>query len=287
MLIKPLGEYKPPRHALDEEDDSVQPLPKPSIVIDLNDDIKSIDYIIIAPSTLSSLPDSFGSEKSVGSIAIKYDLADLVPPKASDDEVVDDDEDYNIIEQLYSANKINKFETSSLDPIDIKFHQVENHSIISIVIPRYSNIITFNLLGKAIVEKLALIVKHDWILLTPCSLNNGSTISKLELSSKKEEKDDAHKLILDSIPNLKPPHFITGIAASVLSQLNILETKSVLTLVVDSEGHSGFEKSNSDAVVDAAFVVGSILLSSPDDYMLNVSKKVRKLNGFSNSGMYI
>ncbi|KAK6198556.1 uncharacterized protein RJT21DRAFT_49043 [Scheffersomyces amazonensis] len=292
MLIKPLGEYKAPRHTLDAEEDTItKPFPKPIIVVELVEDIKSIDYVVISPSTLSVLSDSFESTKIVGSIQIIYDLSVTQSPSREglDEE---DAEDYNIIEQLYSANRVNRFETNILGKIDIKLHTSGTNSVISIVIPRFSNIITFNLIAKAITEKFIPLIKNQWIVLAPCSLNNNSTINKLIVNSHKstDKSDEEQSQILEAIPYLKPPHFITGISGAIVSQLNKLEQVSVLTLVLDSEGHSGFEKSSSDSIVDSAFVLGSILL--PDsikqhEYVKAVSEKVRKLNGFSNSGMYI
>ena len=93
--------------------------------------------------------------------------------------------------------------------------------------------------------------------------------------------------MLSQVPVLRPPHSITGITAAVVSQLNLIGATNVITLVLNSEGHLGYEKSDNDSIVHTAYVLGDIIPIDKEQYVKNLSARVRKFNGYSNLGIYI
>lgn len=226
------------------------------------DSTTKLDYFVVVPSTVSIINELLPGKK-VGSVKIHYSREPT--PEEEDD-------DYHEDEQLYAA--VRQRELDSKFPnqeVDIYAHK--NYG--TIVVPHFSNIIVTNLVA----QKLADIKPAKWIALAPCSINNNQSLNKM--ASEKEPESQ----VLGAVPTLKPPHFITGIAASITAQ----NVSKVLTLVLNSEGQPGFEKSDNDAIVDAAYVLGDLLLdlSLREEYLKKVSLSVRKFNGYSNLGMYI
>lgn len=249
----------------------------PTITIDFDSTTK-LDYLVVVPGTISIISDLLPGKK-VGTVKIHY----------AKEQTSEEDDDYHEDEQLYAAVRQREF--------DSKFPNEEltifaHTNFWTIVVPHFTNIITTNLLAK----KLAEICPSTWITLAPCSINNNQSLNKMsseklnieapKLDTLDSKSNTSLANILLAVPTLKPPHFITGIAASITSQ-NV--SKCMLTLVLNSEGQPGFEKSDNDAIIDAAYVLGEILLDGPlrELYLKKVSLSVRKFNGYSNSGMYI
>lgn len=226
---------------------------------------------MVVPGTISIINDLLPGKK-VGTVKVHY----------SKEQTPEEDDDYHEDEQLYAAVRQRE--------LDSKFPNQEltifaHKNFWTIVVPHFTNIITTNLLAK----KLAELIPSTWLTLAPCSINNNQSLNKMsseKLNIVDSKSNTSLANILLTVPTLKPPHFITGIAASITSQ-NV--SKSVLTLVLNSEGQPGFEKSDNDAIIDAAYVLGEILLDEPlrELYLKKVSLSVRKFNGYSNSGMYI
>lgn len=226
-------------------------------------------YALIVPHTLSLIQEQLPNKAITGEIAIDY--LNLIKDLSTEDQ-----EEYDEDEQLYAAleNKAlkNKFKKEKI-PVYL------SNGVLSMVVPHFTNTITYNVLARQLVQHLKPL--KSWILLAPSNLNNNQTISKLPLES------DTSSSVLSQVPVLRPPHSITGTTAAILSQLNLSGVTNVTTLILNSEGHLGFEKSDNDAIVDTAFVLGDIIATSKQEYVKRISSEVRKFNGYSNLGIYI
>lgn len=226
-------------------------------------------YALIVPHTLSLIQEQLPNKAIAGEITIDY-------LNLTKDLSTEEQEEYDEDEQLYAAleNKAlkNKFKKEKI-PIYL------SNGVLSIVVPHFTNTITYNVLARQLVQHLGPL--KSWILLAPSNLNNNQTISKLLLES------DTSSSVLSQVPVLRPPHSITGATASILSQLHLSGATNVTTLILNSEGHLGFEKSDNDAIMDTAFVLGDIIATSKQEYVKRISSKVRKFNGYSNLGIYI
>ncbi|EAZ63613.2 hypothetical protein PICST_51170, partial [Scheffersomyces stipitis CBS 6054] len=285
--IKPVNEYRAPRHQLDDDEESVEskPSPIPTVAVVIDDSV-AVDYVLISPSTIGIISANFPRTRAVGKVSITYpelyaaatENSEAEPSKTEDASKDYYDED----EQLYSAIE-HKVIQSKYAQTEIPLYYSETNKSLSVTFPHFANVITYSLIARALVSKLN--PSKTWITLAPCSLNNNQTLSKLVINEKVVKSE-----YYNAIPDLKPPHFVTGIVASVISQLNLSPESRLLALVLNSEGQSGFEKSDNDAIVDAAVVVADVLHFDErvkEEYLKKVSLSVRKFNGFSNSGMYI
>lgn len=273
MLIKPITETRNPRHTLEDEDEN-QPNFKPTITIKLTKQPKvSPKTIIVLPSTISILQDQLKFE-SIGLINIDY-------PELYESIDKSNELEYDEDEQLYVALK-NQNLKNKYPKLDIPIVGNEDNSILSITIPHFFNSITYNLLAREIIKVFK--DTHYWIILAPCGLNNNQSINKLYSGEHYKGKE-----LLDQVPDLKPPHAITGIAGSMVSQLNLNSENKVTCLVLNSEGQPGFEKSDNDSIVDTSYLLVNLIdIHDQQEYLNAISNKVRKFNGaFSNLGMYI
>lgn len=236
----------------------------------MTDGTSEYDYALIVPHTISLIQDQLPKRVKIGEITIDY--ASLMK-----DLSVEEQEEYDEDEQLYTAleNEAlkNKFKTEVI-PVYL------SNGILSVVVPHFANIIAYNLLARKLVQQLQPL--KSWILLAPSNLNNNQSINQLPLTS------DTTSLVLSQVPVLRPPHSVTGITAAILSQLNLSGATNVITLVLNSEGHLGFEKSDNDAIVDTAYVISDIVATlDKQEYVKSISSKVRKFNGYSNLGIYV
>lgn len=242
----------------------------------MDQNIKSIDYVLVTPTTIKVLSDCLPEGKYIGTITIEY--PQLKELQQNDGEDADYDED----EQLYSAiMKKSITDKYGLVKIPITMH---GDTYLSINVPHFQNTIVYNLFAKKLVEELGAKISKAWITLSPCELSNKETISKFDIGNQ-ESTSQVYSLI----PDLKPPHFITGVIASLNSRISLLPVPKLLSIVLRSEGATGFEKVDPDSIMDTCFVLGSLLVGNKDTdkYSSKVSMAVRKINGYANSGMYI
>lgn len=228
--------------------------------------------IVVAPTNMAVLL-QLSESKTVGTIDISYPQLQIPVAKTADN---DEEDDYDEDEQLYSAI-VDKTLSSKYpsQTIDIKLY---SGGVIGVVVPHFTNTIVTNLLARQLVKKLSALKAEYWVVLSPCGLDT-LTVTKLEILQPSTEK------IVDEIPVLKPPHFVTGIGGAVISELNSQQVKA-LGLVLNSEGQSGYEKIDIQSLIDASSILGK-LLGQGEKYLKGVSLAVRKFNGYSNSGMYI
>lgn len=273
MLIKPWTEVQNPRHVLEDEGSDDSPDLIPEILITCSE---SADTLMICPMTTKILIDAIPDKSPCGSISIRYpDIEKLMNKKPVDH---GDHEDYDEDEQLYSAmtEQSLKHRFTELD-IPIYHHQT-NH--LMIIVPHITNSIAINMLGNALVEFFNDQIAH-WVTISPCPLNNNETVNKFIIA----ESND----IIDAIPHIKPPHFITGISGAINSNLYVRKNPSnLVSLILNAEGQPGFEKLDNDSIIDASHIISELLtINTPEKYHKAVSLSARKFNGYSNSGMYI
>lgn len=217
---------------------------------------------MVVPANIKVIIDCIDKQQ-VGSIEVKYNLP---VPQAPDDDEYDDDE------QLYAA--ITKTLNDKFTSATIPLFQHKNTLLVSV--PHQTNTIAMNILGKALVRELKV---ENWITLSPCPLNNGQTINKLSTTSHYDSIPE-YKMI----PSVTPPHFITGVAGKIT--LELAHSNKLCTLILNAEGQPGYEKLDTDSLVDSSHIIAKIL-DLDDKYLKAVSLLVRKFNSYSNSGMYI
>lgn len=259
------------RHTLEEENEDAEPALIPSILVDITA-LEPIEYIIVAPWNIGVVVEPLKASK-IGSVTVSYPLIA--------DEEKEDDDDYDEDEQLYSAmtNRSLRLKYKK-EVVPIRLHE---NGTASIVVPHITNTVAYNVLARQLTETLK--PTAGWITLAPCNINNNQTLSKLQGAGSQLKLTHA----FDLIPALRPPHFITGVSAAVSAEINRTDLRNHICLVLNSEGQPGFEKIETDAIVDAAYVLADILVdaSKKEAHLSAVSTAVRKFNGYSNSGMYI
>lgn len=224
----------------------------------------SIDTVVVVPQSIKVVLDNV-SKSAVGSIKVEY------PQLTTDD---NQNEEYDEDEQLYSAVS-KEANLKTYQSADIAVYRLEGQRALAVVVPHFTNPIVEKVvaheLGKLPVDSA------NWIILAPCVLNNGVSLSKLAAGS-----------LFDNVPKVQPPHFITGIGAAVVSELATLNRlEKCNTLILNAEGHPGYEKVDADSIMDAAEVASEYFVKSKADYIKKLSQSVRKINSSATSGMYI
>ncbi|OBA16947.1 hypothetical protein METBIDRAFT_48160, partial [Metschnikowia bicuspidata var. bicuspidata NRRL YB-4993] len=268
LQIKQWAESQAARHVLDDEDEFQQEPLIPQIEASI-DFLQPFEHVLVVPSTMAVIIQTL-PKTPVGNISVRYLQLDSSLP----DEEFDDDE------QLYAAANMDVSRRKYPDT-DISLYAVSdagNKPALAILVPHFSNAITEKLVAK----KIAALVPDAkaWFAFAPCQLNNGVSISKL----------DTFSGLFPGVPLLQPPHFITGISAAVVSALaNQGKQDKVSVLVLNSEGHPGFEKVDADAIMDAATEAFGETLppASSAEFLKKLSGVVRKVNSASTSGMYL
>lgn len=261
------------RHTLDDEEEQLNAGIVPTIDIQWQSRQSKVKYVVVCPHTLQVLTLPLQGQK-IGSIDVKYPEFDDTNNNDNQDNDQDNDE-YDEDEQLYSAmTKSHLQKKYPQESIPIVLY---NNDVLVLTFPNFSNIITFNVISEKLIEQVD---AEYWLCLAPSNLNNNQTINKLYVDN------DINISLLNQIPNLKPPHIVTGISAAIVSQLNYNNYKNFAMIVLNSEGHPGFEKSDSDAIVDTAYILSNLFIKQKE-YLTEISKRIRKFNPYSNSGMYL
>lgn len=208
----------------------------------------------------------------LGSISVKYSFTERNANPATSEDEFDEDE------QLYTA--VNTQAVHRKYPsVEIPVYSIEGTQTVAIVVPHFANTITEKLVARKIV--LLADSNTQWLVMAPSQINNNLAIYRLDLSPQ----------LFSKVPLLQPPHFVTGIIASLLSALLMSgsDLANVGALVLNSEGQPGFEKIDADALVEAAENGAKILVGAEkkDDFLRDLSISVRKINSSATSGMYI
>lgn len=230
------------------------------------------------PKSIDIIPKAFLGSAEIGSVSVV--LPDVETPTPTKD---DSDSEYDEDEQLYKAinHKKSKDQSTHIPILQL------TSSTLCVITPNFQNVIINNLVARKLVSEFQGKVSKSWITLSPCSLNNGQTLNKLDVFN------DGIRELPESynfVPYLKPPHFITGIGASFNSVLNITENSKFVSLVLNADGQPGYEKLDNDSIVDAAYVLVDFLIkdqSAKEKVLGNISKSVRKFTSYSGGGMYL
>lgn len=228
------------------------------------------ETIVIVPKNIGVVLELVPNKKVVGHIAVEYpQLKDIVP-----------NEEYDEDSQLYSA--------VNLEALGRKFkaEQIPIYSFggsgsgFAIIVPHFMNPIAENKVASEIIKLGTTIT--SWIALAPSPLNNGTSLCRLDIAL----SVDAFK----QVPTIKPPHYTTGIVAAVTSRLfQTRQLGNANVLVLNAEGHLGFEKVDADLVMDAAELIGGYLVGKQGkaSYIKQLSAHVRKINSGLTLGMYL
>lgn len=227
---------------MDDESDETPLIPEVSVDFDG----KHVTYALLVPAAVSILAKK-APGSTIGKMSITYQAS---VPNAP--------EDYDEDEQLYAAmaHSHNQDKYKSIE-IPIIGGSHDGKSWISVTVPPSENPIAYNILARAIVEHIP---AESWITIAPGSLY-GHTVAKLESQKHASARE---------VPELRPPHFVTGIAAAVNRCAS-----DVLCLVVNAEGQTGYERVDADALADVGYVIGSTM-NFGAEYSKNVAKAVRR-----------
>lgn len=196
---------------------------------------------LLVPSSASILAKKAPGNR-IGTISLKYSI----PAPASN-------QDYDEDEQLYAAMAVSR---DKYAPVSIPVMGRPDQWV-AVVVPALENAIAYNVLATALVEYVP---AATWVTVAPCSIY-GHTVAKLETGP--------HQYAA-AVPNLCPPHFVTGIAAAVNKR-----AKDALCLVVSAEGQTGYERVDADALADVSRVLGDCMHFGAE-YHTTVAKAVRK-----------
>ncbi|EGV61526.1 hypothetical protein PSN45_000203 [Yamadazyma tenuis] len=265
MLIKPWTDTQTPRHFLEDEADNETPNLIPHLSIEYAG--TSATTLIICPQTVKVITETIGGTKC-GEIFIKYPEIPKIVSDSVEDEYDEDEQLYSAIMEKSLKDKFTEF------TIPILVHQ----NSLTVVVPHQTNAVAINALSDKLVEFFSSKITN-WITLAPCQLNNNQTLNKFSIGSESE--------LVNSIPTVQPPHFITGIGASVTSTLALTEGVRLVSLILNAEGQPGYEKIDPDSIIDASHVVAELIGLERDAFIKRVSLSVRKFNSYSTSGMYI
>lgn len=226
----------------------------------------SPDLIVILPLLMKVILDTVKNKKIAGEIEVSY------PQLATETE---QKEEYDEDEQLYSALSSEATARKYLLPSIQIYSLSAEGPVLGIVVPHLTNPIAEKKLAQEITQIGG--KNTQWKLLAPCVLNNGTSLCRLDVGSEYSE-----------VPKLEPPHFVTGISAAVVSELAHQQRfANVSVLVLNAEGHPGFEKVDADSIMDAAELVASTFTPDRAGYIKSLSQNVRRINSAATSGMYI
>lgn len=228
------------------------------------------ETIVIVPKNIGVILDLVPNKEIVGHIAVDYpDLKDFVP-----------NEEYDEDSQLYSAVNLDALQRKfKVEQIPI-YAFGKSGTVFAVVVPHFMNPIAENKVATEI-TKLGTTIT-SWIALAPSPLNNGTSLCKLDIALSVDN--------FQEVPTIKPPHYITGIVAAVTSRLfQSRKLGNASVLVLNAEGHLGFEKVDADLVMDAAELTGRYLVGKQGkaEYIKQLSAHVRKINSGLTLGMYL
>lgn len=215
--------------------------------------------------------DMIAEKSTVGHFNVEYpQVAEMTPT-----------EEYDEDEQLYSGVNLEALQRKyKQEKVDV--YRIGNSAEVwAVILPHLANTIAEKALATEVVKSAS--DQTAWIALAPSPLGNGASIRRLDLFTKQNLP------LLTQIPPMNPPHFITGLVAAVVATAKRHNQFSdVAVLVLNAEGHSGFEKVDADSLMDAVHVIAEQLVgSNKPQYIRDVSKHVRKVNLAAVSGMYL
>lgn len=267
MLIKPWTEVQAPRHLLEDEGGDDQPDLLPQVSIQYSGTASSI---LVSPHTTRIIVEAIPETVPCGNVTVRYpEIGKIIATTFNPDEYDEDEQLYSAITEKSLKDRFTEY--------DIPL--VQYGKTVAVTVPHFTNSIAANVVAAQLVDFFGDKV-DQWITLSPCPLNNNETVNKFLLGTATGTGT------IDSVPNIKPPHFITGISGAVNSNLSVKKA-NLISLVLNAEGQPGFEKLDNDSIIDTSHLVAELLDIKQSQYLKTVSLSARKFNGYSNSGMYI
>ncbi|CAM9020756.1 unnamed protein product [Wickerhamomyces anomalus] len=211
--------------------------------------------VLILPNTLHFIKEALlkqGDSKLIGGLKIFR----IVKNQIESEEYIED-------EQLYKANESNQEELSD----EIEIHQINGINII--VTPNFQDVINYEIIARDIIK----FPNIEILTITPGTLPFNCNIAEIGSNS-------------TNFPQLSPPFIITGISASLVSNSKTQSKNNIQTLVLQSEGVSGFEKINNDSINELAhYLQDKFKLNS--NFIKHVESLVNTGSSVNNFGLYI
>ncbi|ODV86053.1 hypothetical protein CANARDRAFT_28103 [[Candida] arabinofermentans NRRL YB-2248] len=290
-MLRPFQEFATPRHIIqdnqvDDTLDGTEPI-IPTITIDHHLNTVS-DYFIAIPQVLELVSDAIllsytKNATIISTISVTFPDLEAGDEMEHHDNNDDQDDEFDEDEQLYrsSANYSIKQDEKKINVFQITLPS--NTKINLITIPTFKNKFIYNMLSIKILDEYK--INEQLICLGTSELNNNETINKL---ISKSISSFPSKLLINQVPDLAPPHFITGSAGALISRSNIKKIKNV-NLIVDAEGafHMDLERFNYEALVDLGIVL-SDYLSLNQSVVQNIENKLKFRKASSgSSGLYL
>lgn len=180
-------------------------------------------------------------------------------------------------EQLYSAQA----KEEAFESYNIELHHLNGSNLL--VMPNFvgAHPIASAQLSEYLLSQV-LLPEHI-LVVSPCTLNYSTTLCKIV----NIPKELALTKALEKVDYLKPPHFVSGPTAAVMSFATVQEMHAV-NVVLDSEGAVNFERINEDSILEAGALISELLdlKEGKKEYIEKVKKQI-SANDSMGSGMYI
>ncbi|ODV63695.1 uncharacterized protein ASCRUDRAFT_11145 [Ascoidea rubescens DSM 1968] len=315
MLFKPWSELPPSnRHNLDDEDDiaddfTKEDLPSFEVVEDLSlDDQTKLSDLVVLPYNLATLIDSLPNtfqKKLISTISIKNNhktnSAAFKTPNTSDFDDANDTE-FNEDQQLYSTDPSKPFNKNSLSLLNIQiqiyqlFDSSNNNKIhFNLITLPYLTINLNDYFLNSLASFLLNYLNPKFILsFAPSILNYDNLINKIYSSNNILSNFNNNHLLLSKLNNFKflnPPHYISGISASILNYSIYLNKKfNALILALHSDGIKNFEIVSIDSLLLSIDFLSSYFHLNDSQFLIykkNFLNSTNSFNSINSSSMYI
>ncbi|KAH3682117.1 hypothetical protein WICPIJ_006920 [Wickerhamomyces pijperi] len=267
MVFKPWTDIKTPRHLVSDLDDLTPSMesPVPSVTVKLTEEGSKLSgKLLVLPQSLkfiqeafkATLPQDQQADAVIGVIEIRNQATSTPRTEQNDQE---EQEDYSLEEQLYQAHPSDFVSGHNAD-IQI----TQSQGITFIVVPNFNTPILFNLLAQSLSQHCEGI--QEILTITPGQSAHLTNLTKLSNSKSQS---------YETIPTLTPPYYITGIAASLLTQSDTCSKRLVTALVLQSEGPQGYEKVNNDSISEVSFPLAQFIGTERKNLLKSMRNEIR------------
>ncbi|KAG7744212.1 hypothetical protein KL932_001535 [Ogataea haglerorum] len=231
-------------------------------------------YFVAVPEVLRTVYDALlqlAPSKVVSSIKVSF-------PELEEQEEV---EEFDDEEQLYKSSTAVLAQQDS-KTIELRQTRLNNQDINFLLVPVFKNKLIYNLVASALFQHFGI---SKLVCFATSELSGLHTLNKLVSPNFKLPRKE---LLLEQVPDMRPPNFITGAPGALVSHANIYNVE-VAAIAVSAEGafQLDMEKFDVAALVDLAAVVDDYL-GLGGDYVQIVRElaKVKKAGSGSNA-LYI
>ena len=231
----------------------------------------SANLLIVVPQQLSVVVDSVEEKDPIGSLHFEY--RPNAGDEASESPASLNEAEYDEDEQLYAAMKQEQTKRVQLTV----YACGPEKSVLVVVAPHVEDVLA----QKSLADTLGQLAQKcgRCIVLAPCSLGWGQLICRLDLPGD----------FFATVDPIRPPHYVSGLAAALVSELTQNSKADLGLLALNAEGHVGYEKVDADSIMAAAenfasYLVGKSLKAS---YIERLSRNVRRIASSVTSGMYL